>query len=90
MATGDVRPAHVNRLRPVSGACDTVRKIGGRMSKQNGDRARYQRLRQAGLRRRERSRAVQAELKARAAPAATVVADAPRVESGVQTKAEGV
>ena len=45
------------------------------MSGLNGDKARYQRLRQAGLRRRELSRQAQAELRAEAARKAAVAAN---------------
>jgi hypothetical protein len=64
------------------------------VSEQNGDRARYQRLRLAGVRRRERSRQVHAELRRQAARTAAVVGDVSgRVtptDAGVDTKAEGI
>jgi hypothetical protein len=64
------------------------------MSKQNGDKARYQRVRQAGLRRRERSRQVQVELRqqaaAKAAAAGNLASGVTPTDAGVESKAEGI
>jgi hypothetical protein len=64
------------------------------VSEQNGDRARYQRLRQAGVRRRERSRQVQAELRRLAAQKAAafgVLSGAVTPpDAGVEKKVEGM
>lgn len=50
------------------------------MSRQNGDRSRFQRIRKAGLRRRERARTTHAMLNEQAAAARAAAAPEPQAE----------